>query len=945
MAAAAAACSGGTGVTLFDYNRKNFMYDRKMRQETEYQVMEFRIQQAELWREDVKDIIGLTSVKMDTYLIVNAVQLGFTVMIFCEGRLASGVPTWLIGCHTLSLAGAFMYLLVSVWLAMHASITAKAYEVRLLTQHVRLPVPTWAQLEGSRTYGSGFEKVNAKQMFRLPFAMGKQEDVLKSGDKLLATEEEEEDDEQPQAHRPSSGSGGKEAAKGASGATPPGSADPWGLEAPGTWIYELDGSLREDPRNLRHLRLVHEAQQYWQSYDGFARVAMSMGTNQLVTTLAYYVIGYILVSSHAGVATLLAVVLFMVIAASLTRLDMSLTGAEYYLAVFLMTGGPLMGIVAAQQWMLQTRTGDLICSVLAPLMYAFHAAWLLLLLHVCKVGEQPGGAMLPTGFRSVMYIDIFGWLRGLRPRRSGLARVNSGMLQGGHHQSPASSSSSEASDPAISGSGPAVKGVTYENGKPVPTRPEAVLGDRGVYDDPIHRDDFGPSTFIPRLTDEGEHEYMKQVEEDEHFLQQRPGFIPWRIFFSGTLVLICLWWAAGVTVLLETQGMDFFKVFPVLRNEEDSGLEVPAPLILRRPRRSKEDVSLIQSTLEGGEEVPTTWPQSRVQPHSLVCSSTSGSRIVSLTQFGVFTATLDDFKPTAGLEFVRAPCDGVEGESLRDATVQCGNSSSGEACQAVVLHRQGMMISTCHLAQNSSDGNGASLASTSSSASSLADAWLAEADGEAERPQEEVNSLAMGECSGGAGGSCTFAETSHHRIVELRTATQGDRARWFPARLVQVPEGEQDVDAALHIGSRQHGRLRVLGDADHAFLGLLRDDEPQDHYDDSGGDKLPFTQRIHVINPSNGSYVGTWGLPSSHHWVSMCSTAKELFLLAEGASPHLWRFPLPPEMLGQSLQASDKVGDGPPEFTQVSSSHQGHGHFLRRYRRSGAQVASRLAAD
>ncbi|CAE7897534.1 unnamed protein product, partial [Symbiodinium microadriaticum] len=122
------------------------MYDRKMRQETEYQIMDFRIKQAELWREDVRDIIGLTSVKMDTYLIVNAVQLGFTVMAFCEGRLASGTPTWLVGCHTLSLAGAFMYLLMSVWFSMHASVTAKSYETRLLTQLVRLPVPSWAQL-------------------------------------------------------------------------------------------------------------------------------------------------------------------------------------------------------------------------------------------------------------------------------------------------------------------------------------------------------------------------------------------------------------------------------------------------------------------------------------------------------------------------------------------------------------------------------------------------------------------------------------------------------------------------------------------------------------------------------------------------------------------------------------------------------------------------------
>mmetsp|Transcript_22711 Transcript_22711/g.49925 ORF Transcript_22711/g.49925 Transcript_22711/m.49925 type:complete len:325 (-) Transcript_22711:117-1091(-) len=91
-AAAAASVAGGSGVGLFSYNRKNFLYDRKLRQETEYQIMDFKIRQAELWREDIKDIIGLTSVKMDTYLIVTAVQLGFCVMAFCEGRLAAGTP-------------------------------------------------------------------------------------------------------------------------------------------------------------------------------------------------------------------------------------------------------------------------------------------------------------------------------------------------------------------------------------------------------------------------------------------------------------------------------------------------------------------------------------------------------------------------------------------------------------------------------------------------------------------------------------------------------------------------------------------------------------------------------------------------------------------------------------------------------------------------------------
>merc|ERR1719326_2636978 len=92
------------------------------------------------------------------------------------------------------------------------------------------------------------------------------------------------------------------------------SADPWGLERPGDAIYELDGSAMTDPKQLRHIQLVRKAMQYWQSYDAFSRVSMSIGTNQLVTALSYYILGYVLISNHAIVAALLAVVLFMAIA-------------------------------------------------------------------------------------------------------------------------------------------------------------------------------------------------------------------------------------------------------------------------------------------------------------------------------------------------------------------------------------------------------------------------------------------------------------------------------------------------------------------------------------------------------------------------------------------------------------------------------------------------------
>merc|ERR1719352_2174990 len=109
-------------------------------------------------------------------------------MAYCEGKLAAGTPVWLTCANTLALGAAFTYLLLSVWLAMHATVAARSYGVRLLTQMVRLPIPTWAQLEGARTYGSAFEKMEARQMFRVPFVMN-QEDVV--NDRHQFQEEEE----------------------------------------------------------------------------------------------------------------------------------------------------------------------------------------------------------------------------------------------------------------------------------------------------------------------------------------------------------------------------------------------------------------------------------------------------------------------------------------------------------------------------------------------------------------------------------------------------------------------------------------------------------------------------------------------------------------------------------------------------------------------------------
>lgn len=160
---------GGIGLSLFGYNRQNFMFDSQQKVKRDYQGWSMSIKRFELFREDVRDLVGLTVSKMDNYMIIGTLQLGFSVRFFCEGRPLQRVwPGWLIWMWSVANIGAFSFFLLSMWLAMHASIASHSFGVRMLTQFVRLPLPTREQLDASRARAEDFEAKGVTDFCRLP---------------------------------------------------------------------------------------------------------------------------------------------------------------------------------------------------------------------------------------------------------------------------------------------------------------------------------------------------------------------------------------------------------------------------------------------------------------------------------------------------------------------------------------------------------------------------------------------------------------------------------------------------------------------------------------------------------------------------------------------------------------------------------------------------------
>lgn len=370
---------GGVAASLFGYNRENWMFDRKLRQYREYQGQGMRIKQFELYRDDVRDLVDLTVSKMDNYLIINTLLAGFCVKLFTEGRPKPGLsPSWLHWLYAVCNAGGLMYFMISIWLAMHASIAAHSFGVRLLTQFVRLPVPSKEQIDAARAYAQDFEGLRLRDMMRLP--------VLRQQLRRMTAAM----DETTREEAPSDG---------------PRSA------AEDEALREALAHQTGPAVTLEHVQLYRKVQTQWQAYDAYARVCMAMGTNQLLFALSYYCIIMFLAENHTTWPAICSIMVFVGCAWLIIRLDMYLSRSVLRLAFVLLATAPMLAMVAATfvKSMAQPEVKKLVSQLLVPVVFLIHIGWMFFALKLAKADQQ-GEVALPTEFRSVLYLDVYGWL-------------------------------------------------------------------------------------------------------------------------------------------------------------------------------------------------------------------------------------------------------------------------------------------------------------------------------------------------------------------------------------------------------------------------------------------------------------------------------------------------------------------------------------------------------
>jgi len=386
---------------LVKYNRKGFMLDKELRQEREFQEQDLRIKQFTLYREDVRDLVNLTTSKMDLYLIISALLADKTFLMVCKSNEALPAPEWALELNVLSLGSGVLYLFLSMWLAIYASVAAHAYGTRMLVQFVRLPIASEKYLQNATAQSSDFEAASVADMLRIPFAQRKRPPA---------------GEEAPQSSPSNRAAAALEEAPVTETASDPsvGSTQPQEDMLPTAM--------------LEHVRLYRKVQLHWQAYDAYARVALFLGANCIIYSCLYWCLGQLIENQGAWIPELGTSLIFATLQLCLSRLDLRLRRGEAVaisIIVFMMPLCTTSGMVLYKHLEdmkeqhathAEMKLVEMTMEFLAFIAHLLHAVVGCLVLlgaawpDTARTEKFEYTVYLPGKFRAVLYLDVFGWL-------------------------------------------------------------------------------------------------------------------------------------------------------------------------------------------------------------------------------------------------------------------------------------------------------------------------------------------------------------------------------------------------------------------------------------------------------------------------------------------------------------------------------------------------------
>eukprot|EP00930_Biecheleria_cincta_P060441 TRINITY_DN460_c0_g1_i9.p1 TRINITY_DN460_c0_g1~~TRINITY_DN460_c0_g1_i9.p1 ORF type:complete len:865 (-),score=131.31 TRINITY_DN460_c0_g1_i9:775-3369(-) len=352
---------------------------------------EFAIEAQKLKREDIRNLMELIVDRMDMYHLIGALLLEFCIAFYGDFKLLeenySHEPRLIMEIFLLSNIAAVGFLLFAIWLSLHASVAAHAIGVELLLDHNRLTIPTPENLRQMRQATSIFRSVY--RMFDNPLRRT-------NPDRLTEDKPELED--------------------------PPAVLSLDSLEV-GAGHEVLPPRLSSALHKLEHREKFAESHKSWLRFDAYSRVSMSLGINQMLQSLSYFILGPI--QKYRPSFALISVVGIQAIAFFLLKLDLRTTDHGNYdeedeerdnrdisriqwgeLSIITITFvlPPVWMVVVLWTCHFMGEGGRSYARVATTPIFFLHGFWLFLVWFNIKPHENDN---LPTRLRTVGYLDVF----------------------------------------------------------------------------------------------------------------------------------------------------------------------------------------------------------------------------------------------------------------------------------------------------------------------------------------------------------------------------------------------------------------------------------------------------------------------------------------------------------------------------------------------------------
>jgi hypothetical protein len=484
------------GSNAFSYNQNRFTFDKGQQQSCAHQIQSIRMSLWNLFREDVKDCIKITTQNLNLYMLVGVLMLSTNGNMLWYGfgwknnqRFPTELP-WLALFYVHCAYACIAYGVLTVWFAMHGVNCAHSAKVKVLTQAVRPPIATSEDIVkvGHRWYAYEYDP---RYFLQLPNAFNWRREArprYHRGDVASETIQSsviggnirpEQSDASPETIRASFRGGDLRPGHSAPAAslhlvpdlTPPensilsgrtlgsqsnyqqyaqtakslhgvGSAPEAALPNRGAGTFRQERVRTTAERGSgagpsaavgEHMQLFKLLQPQYLPFEAYSRASLTLSAHYGFQVALYFFFAHQLArrgrtndldfsteeneawQKHPQWVSWSAALMMAFCSLLMFKLDLFLKASAYRMFKAALLASPIIACLGCVLWSSNQTSrinGD--CDHAddrLPQMAAMAAAVFHLALELLTVWEaRPhGDALLPTGFRSVQYTDVFGW--------------------------------------------------------------------------------------------------------------------------------------------------------------------------------------------------------------------------------------------------------------------------------------------------------------------------------------------------------------------------------------------------------------------------------------------------------------------------------------------------------------------------------------------------------